>query len=118
MTIADELLALDRKFWTDGADFYREHADRSCLVVFTAMPAVLKKERLAATVENAPRWRDLQIDVKGIISPQPGLAILSYEASAERAGGQHYRALVSSGYAKRAEGWKLAFHQQTPIDPV
>lgn len=22
---------------------------------------------------------------------------------------------VSSGYVKRADGWKLAFHQQTPL---
>jgi hypothetical protein len=28
--------------------------------------------------------------------------------------GRDYRALMSSLYVRREDGWKLAFHQQTP----
>jgi hypothetical protein len=42
-------------------------------------------------------------------------AVITYECSAKRKNGQPYHALVSSGYAKRADGWKLAFHHQTPL---
>lgn len=116
MTIADELLVIERKFWTEGADFYRQHADDACLVAFTSMTAVLNKDELAATVKEGPRWRALEMEMKGFVTPRPELAILSYRASAERADGERYAALVSSAYAKRADGWKLAFHQQTPLD--
>jgi hypothetical protein len=115
MTVADELLVMERKFWTEGATFFRDHADAACLVAFTSMTAVMDRDALAATVKNAPRWRAIEMDMKGFVSPQPELAILSYRASAERADGKRYTALVSSAYAKRAEGWKLAFHQQTPL---
>jgi hypothetical protein len=30
-------------------------------------------------------------------------------------GDESYRALVSSGYARRDDGWKMVFHQQTPL---
>jgi hypothetical protein len=33
-----------------------------------------------------------------------------------RADGKRYAALVSSAYVKRNGSWKLAFHQQTPIE--
>ena len=45
-----------------------------------------------------------------------GLAILSYEARATRSNGEPYSALVSTGYARRDDGWKMMFHQQTPLD--
>lgn len=43
------------------------------------------------------------------------VAILTYRASAKRANGEPYRALVSSAYTKRGGSWKMAFHQQTPL---
>ena len=41
--------------------------------------------------------------------------MLSYEATAGRADGTPYKALVSSGYARHRRAWKLAFQQQTPL---
>ena len=41
--------------------------------------------------------------------------MLSYEATAGRADGTPYKALVSSGYARHGRAWKLAFHQKTPL---
>ena len=42
--------------------------------------------------------------------------MLSYEATAGRADGTPYKALVSSGYARHGPEWKMAFHQQTPLE--
>jgi len=42
-------------------------------------------------------------------------AVITYECTARRKDGERYRALVSSGYSKLPEGWKLAFHQQTGL---
>ncbi|MBO9698171.1 MAG: hypothetical protein J7499_18405 [Sphingopyxis sp.] len=42
-------------------------------------------------------------------------AIVSYRADATRADGEPYAALVSSAYARRPDGWKLLFHQHSPV---
>jgi hypothetical protein len=42
--------------------------------------------------------------------------LLSYEASAVRENGEPYKALVSTGYVKRSDGWKMMFHAQAPLD--
>ena len=42
-------------------------------------------------------------------------AIISYRADVTRADGEPYAALVSSAYVRRPDGWKLVFHQHSPI---
>ena len=37
------------------------------------------------------------------------------EATERRADGKLCSALVSSGYVRRGQDWKMAFHQQTPL---
>lgn len=41
--------------------------------------------------------------------------IISYRADVTRADGQPYAALIGSAYAKRPDGWKLMFHQHSPM---
>jgi hypothetical protein len=45
--------------------------------------------------------------------PAPDTAVVTYGVVAAR-DGQQYSALMSSLYVRREDGWKLAFHQQTP----
>ena len=45
-----------------------------------------------------------------------GVALLSYEAHAIRANGEPFQALVSSAYVRTDGRWKMAFHQQTPLN--
>jgi len=116
MTASHEVLAIERNFWTEGPGFYRENVDATCLVVFKTMSAVMTNAELAATVDSAPRWQDVHMVTKGIVSPQPGVVIVTYRASAARADGQRYVAFVSSGYVNRDGQWKMMFHQQTPLD--
>jgi hypothetical protein len=111
-----DLLALEKKFWTGDAKFYRENVDDSCLVAFGAeMAGVMSNKDLAATAKDGNRWKDLDIELKGLIEPSDDVAILSYEANATRSNGEHYAVLVSTGYHKRDDGWKMMFHQQTPL---
>jgi hypothetical protein len=115
MTTEHDLLALERQFWTAGADFYREAVDDRCLLAFTGMAGVLYRDQVASTVGEGQRWTDLIIDEMGYLRLRDDVAVLSYKASARRPGGDFYRALVSSGYVRRPGGWKMAFHQQTPL---
>jgi hypothetical protein len=119
MTTQTDLLALERQFWTGDADFYRRNVDNKCLVAFPDMAGVMSKEDIARSVKSdAPRWRDVIMQNKGLVEPMYGVAVLSYEASATRSTGEPYKALVSSGYVWRDGAWKLAFHQQTPLNGV
>ena len=113
-TIEDKLYALEQGFWTGGGDFYRAHLDDMCLTVFPEMTALLDREKIAQQVGDT-RWGDLAMTRKGYLSLAPDFAIICYESSARR-GDRAYRALVSSGYVQRGEDWKMAFHQQTPLE--
>lgn len=115
MSIDNELLALERKFWTEGADFYRENLDDQCLVVFTEIAGLKTREEIASMIGAQPRYQEVAIDVKAAHRLDRSTAILAYQANARMADGSRYRALVSSLYVERVGGWKMAFHQQTPL---
>ena len=117
MTLRTDLLALEKQFWNGDAEFYRSHLDDNCLVAFTDMAGVMRKDDIAAMVKkDPPRWADLHFEEKGLVEPVHDMAVLSYEASGKRGSGEAYNAIVSSGYVKRDGEWKLAFHQQTPLE--
>jgi hypothetical protein len=112
----DELLAIERELWSGGPEAYQRHVDHDCLVAFREMAGVLTRDAVADSVRTGPRWRDLEMDVQGLLNPTDDIAILTYRAKAVRGSSEQYSALVSSTYVKRQDGWKLAFHQQTPLD--
>ena len=115
MSMREELLSIERELWSGGAEAYHAHVDDRCLVAFTGMAGVMTREEVAGTVTDGPRWRDVEIDVEGLLEPTADTAVLTYRASARRGESESYRALVSSGYARRDGAWKLVFHQQTPV---
>ena len=114
--IEKDLLEIERKFWTGNEAYYREHVDTSCLVAFTEMSGLMSNSDLAATVKDANRWQKLDLRSKGLVQPTGDVAILTYEASAERADGEPYQAIVSTGYVRRNDGWKMMFHSQAPLE--
>jgi hypothetical protein len=114
-SVEQDLLALEKQFWTGDSAFYEQNVDESCLVAFNSdMAGVMSNSDLAATVKNGNRWKDIEIELRGLVKPSDDTAILSYQARATRDNSERYAALVSSGYAKRDGRWKLVFHQQTP----
>ena len=117
MAVIDkDLLAIERKFWTEGSDFFRQNTDETCLVAFADMAGEMPREDLAHTAEGGNKWRDLVIEPKGIVTPVPEVSVLTYAARAVRTNGEPYAALVSTGYVKRKGGWKMMFHSQTPLE--
>jgi hypothetical protein len=72
------------------------------------------EDDIAKSAEKG-RWNDVFFETKGIARLSDVSAILTYQCKAKKKDGQPYRALVSSGYVKRSDGWKLTFHQQTPL---
>lgn len=111
-----ELLELEKGFWTGDAAYYAANVDTECLVAFPRMARAMDNADLAKTATNPNRWRDLDIELKGIIEPGSDVIMLTYEAHATRENGEPYAALVSTGYVHRVNGWKMMFHSQTPIE--
>lgn len=112
----DELLELEREFWTGDHAFFAENADRECLVAFPEMACVMSNAELAATATKPNRWRNLEMQVEGIVEPGSDIVMLTYRAKAIRENGEPYSALVSTGYVHRLQGWKMMFHAHTPTD--
>lgn len=116
MANKDELLDLERGFWTGDAAYFKANADTECLVAFPQMAQTMSNADLAETATDPNRWHDLDIDLKGIIEPGSDIVVLTYEAHATRENGEPYAALVSTGYVHRVNGWKMMFHAQTPLE--
>lgn len=111
----EELLDIEKGFWTGDSAYYAANADTECLVAFPQMAQRLTNDELAKTASKPNRWRDLDIKLKGMVEPGSDIVMLTYEAHATRESGEPYAALVSTGYVHRAGGWKMMFHAQTPI---
>ncbi|MER9389821.1 hypothetical protein [Mesorhizobium sp. M0435] len=115
MANKSELLDIEKGFWTGDADYFKANADTECLVAFPQMARVMSNADLAKTATEPKRWRELDIDLKGIIEPGSDIVMLTYEARATRQNGEAYAALISTGYVHRVNGWKMMFHAQTPL---
>jgi hypothetical protein len=111
----EELLDLERGFWSGNSAYYEANADVECLVAFPQMAQAMTNGDLAKTATKPNKWRDLNIKLKGMVEPGSDIVMLTYEAHATRENGERYAALVSTGYVHRADGWKMMFHSQTPI---
>ena len=79
------------------------------------MHGVHSRAEVAATATSANRWRDLTMKDRQLLEDGDDFAIVSYRAEVTRADGEPYTALVSSAYLRRPDGWKLAFHQHSPV---
>lgn len=110
-----ELLDFERAFWTSDASFYDDHLTAGSAMVFPGL-GFLDRSAVIEGLRDGPRWRSVSISDAGVMRPSTGLAIVSYEAQAMREGDDDpYRAYVSSLYVEAGDGWKLAFHQHTPV---
>ena len=118
MTLENQLYDLEQGFWLKGEEYFLKHVDDQCLLAFPQageMHGVHSRDEVAATAASANRWRDLMMQQRHLLHGSEDWAIISYKAEATRADGEPYAALVSSAYVQRPNGWKLAFHQHSPI---
>jgi hypothetical protein len=111
----DDLYEIEKNFWTGDAQYYRQNLAEKCMVVFTEISGLKNREEVAAMITDPQRWQGLKLKDRNVVELADGAVLLSYRASAKRANGQPYEALVSSAYVKENGRWKMAFHQQTPI---
>jgi hypothetical protein len=107
------LIDLERRFWRDGADFFRQQLTDDFLMLFPGTGMMRRAEAIDG-VAAGQRWDHVEIHDAHTLVLGPDARLLCYQAEAER-NGEGYSALVSSAYVRRDGTWKLAFHQQSPI---
>jgi hypothetical protein len=115
MALEQDLLTLEKGFWTEDANYYREHVDDQCLLAFTEMAGVRSNEDIAS-MRGGSNWKNIDLDEKGFVQLSDDSVLLTYEVHAQRkTGDEPYAAIVTTAYVKRGGEWKMAFHQQTPL---
>src|SRR5215813_3431554 len=106
MTLQQNLIELEKQFWTGNPAFYRAHLDEKCLIAFTEMAGVMSRDEIAGNAPEQPRWRDVGVEPVGLVEVDDKTAIFSYRARATRVEGNELRrALCSSVYVKRGSEW-------------
>jgi hypothetical protein len=113
--LEDHLFSMEERFWTQLAEYYRANLASAAFMVFPDPAGVLAKDEITASVQNAPRWSHVTLEEHRLLELSDSAAVLSYKATAKRAG-KAYVARASSAYVRDGEAWKLAFHQQTPVE--
>lgn len=114
-----DVTALERRGWealsSDGETaraFYEEVLDDRPVMLLPGGTVLDDRAAIVASMSGTP-WTRYELADLRCVQLTPDAALVAYAAVAER-DGQAYSALMSSLYARRAGGWKLAFHQQTP----
>ena len=114
--LASDIEELERRGWAalsgpDGAAFYEDAMADDGLMVFPGM--VMDKATAIATIRDVEPWARFELaDVR--VAADPNAALITYRATAQRAGQPEYTAVMSSVYVRRDGRWLLLLHQQSP----
>ena len=112
----DELERLERAGWDalcagTGSDFYgRLMTDDAVMVL--AHGAVLDRDAVAASLDEAPPWTTYTLSDLRRVSLGEDAAALVYRGAATRPGTE-FAALMTSCYVRHEDDWRLAVYQQT-----
>ncbi|MEU4245693.1 nuclear transport factor 2 family protein [Actinoplanes sp. NPDC026619] len=116
----EELTVLEQRGWralaSDPATaeaFYRQVLDDAVVMVLPGGMVLDEREAILQSMAGAP-WTSFELSDWRVMHPTQDTAVITYRADARRAANDPYSALISSFYVRRRDGWKLAFHQQTP----
>jgi Domain of unknown function (DUF4440) len=114
--LEDLLFAMEEQFWLESADYYRRNLADAALMVFPDPAGVQVKDEILSFA-GASRWSEVALEEHRVMELTNGAALVTYKATAHRLGEpKPYRARASSAYVHDGRHWKLAFHQQTPLD--
>ena len=114
MSDAETLVAIEHELAAGDSDAYRRYLRDDAVVIVPS--EVLDKEATIAAVESSPGWDEFSIEDETVVLLGEGAALVTYRFDGRRSD-LDYAALLSSAYVRSNDGdWKLAFHQQTPIE--
>lgn len=121
MTIDTEISQLEHDAWqalTTDSDAVRALFERvldPAVVMLLPGGLVIEGSDQALNSMLGPTWDSYELSHERVLTLSGDAAVVVYQAHAQR-GELDYLALVNSTYVRRSGGWRLALHQQTPIE--
>ena len=120
MQLQEHLLRTERELWTNNAVLYQDTLVPEALLVFPETGVITRDVAVEAIrQENAEgrRWAEVHMQQVRTLALSDDAVLLTYRVAARWEHEQaHIEALASSAYVRREGRWKLAFHQQTPLN--
>jgi Domain of unknown function (DUF4440) len=111
--LLDTLLELEHELATGGGDTYRRLLRPDAIVIVPGQ--ALDAEATARSIDESPGWDEVALEDGRVLELADGVALLTYRFSGRRGEDFAYAALMTSGWTRGDDGWRLAFHQQTPL---
>ena len=115
MTLEQELLALEERFWVaDGrTKLLRERLAGDAVFVYPE--GVLDDAEIIDSLEEESPWTAVRIEGCDLVHLRDSAAVLTYRAEAS-GDGRSSSVYAASVWIEDDDGvWRLAFHQETPI---
>ena len=120
MELQEHLLRTERELWTNNAVLYQNTLLPEALLVFPETGVITRDVAVEAIrQENAEgrRWAEVHMQQVRTLALSDDAVLLTYRVAARWEHEQTpIEALASSAYVRREGRWKLAFHQQTPLN--
>lgn len=105
---------MEEHFWTSGADSARTTTATNAVMVFPYPPGILQGDQIWSHLRQKTGWRSVAMAERRVTQCRD-IAILTYRASAEKAGVPIYKALCASTYLNDDGTWLRVSHQQTAV---
>ncbi|HUG08257.1 MAG TPA: nuclear transport factor 2 family protein [Acidimicrobiia bacterium] len=115
--LRERLLELESGFWSADGNYYREHMAAEGLCVVPV--GVMDRNETVAAMDHSEPWAEFKLHDVTILDLGDDEAALCYrvEAFREDESPGHF-AFISSVYVRVRGEWKLALHQQTPVETL
>lgn len=121
MTTQSEILGLEHEAWqalSTNSGAVRALCERVLdpeVVMLLPGGLVIEGSDQALESMSGPPWDSYELSHERVLTLSGDAAVVVYQARARR-GDLDYLALINSTYVRRGGGWRLALHQQTPIE--
>lgn len=114
--LLDALLRVDEALAQGTGDDYRRALTDDAVVALPGM-GLLDREGCAAALDasDATGWDRIEMHDPRLVALGDDAAAVAYRFDGTR-GDFRYAALMTSAYVRRDGEWKLAVHQQTPLE--
>jgi hypothetical protein len=113
MDLERRLLELERELASGTGDTYRARLTEDALLVVPGQ--ALDKASAVAAMDASPGWDAVELQSPEVRRLGEGAALLTYRFTGRR-GATRYVALMGSVYVEHGGEWRMAFHQQTPLE--
>lgn len=117
----NDLLVLETHGWQAlatsaeaGRKFYATVLQEDAVMVFPGGLLLRGKEEILKSFAAQP-WESFDIQEPAVTSVTGQVKILFYRVKAQRKDSPPYQAWISSTYVHGPGGWRLFFHQHTPL---